>query len=169
MTKRGQALEQELIALIPALRRYAYSLTGSMDDADDLVQSTCEKILVKAPPADAALSQWAFRLCRNAWIDSYRAAKTREQATNNPVLQAQNTVDGARQHEQAIEYEKVHRAMGELPDAQREIITLVSIEGMSYKDISQTLDMPQGTVMSRLARARKALAERLTANKKGAL
>lgn len=162
-------MEQELIALIPALRRYAYSLTGSMDDADDLVQSTCEKLLAKPPPAEIALPQWAFRVCRNAWIDSYRATKTRERATSDPILQAHNTVDGAHHHEQVIDYAKVHKAMGELPAAQREIIALVSIEGMSYKAVSHMLEVPQGTVMSRLARARKALAERLTANPKGAV
>lgn len=71
-------MKEELIHLAPMLRRFAYSLTGSAPDADDLLQNTLERLLSRDIPADVELAKWAFRVCRNIWIDEYRARKIRQ-------------------------------------------------------------------------------------------
>src|SRR3954462_552656 len=86
-------MKQELIALIPMIRRFAYSLTGSPHDADDLLQNTIERVLSRGVPDDVDLTKWAFRVCRNIWIDEYRARKIRHNASQLPELE-EPTVDG---------------------------------------------------------------------------
>ena len=154
-------MQDELTELVPRLRRFAYSLTGSMDDADDLLQNTIERILTRGAPQGAELAKWAFRVCRNLWIDDYRSRKVRQEAVNEPQLREREVVDGERAVVSEIELEQVNRAMAALPDTQRAILSLVAIQGMSYKEVAETLEIPSGTVMSRLARARTALAAKL--------
>ncbi|MFQ3220888.1 MAG: RNA polymerase sigma factor (sigma-70 family) [Paraglaciecola sp.] len=150
-------MNKQLTAILPMLRRFAYSLTGSMANADDLVQSTIEKILSKGIPDEADLTKWAFRLCRNVWIDEYRANKVRQAATQNPELQEQPQYDQEKYIETNDALQQVNQAMSTLPDDQRAVLSFVAVQGMSYKQVSATLDIPVGTVMSRLSRARTAL------------
>jgi RNA polymerase sigma-70 factor (ECF subfamily) len=147
-------LHAELLELLPGLRRYAYSLCGSADDADDLCQDAIERILAKGVPEDVVLAKWAFRICRNLWIDQYRAARTRQEATHNPLLQELNISDGSRQTENEIQLQQVNTAMQKLSEQQRSILSLVTIQSMPYKDVAEVLEVPVGTVMSRIARAR---------------
>lgn len=156
-------MKSELTELIPKIRRFAYSLTGSMADADDLLQSTVERALSRKVPEGVELTKWMFRVCRNLWIDQYRANKVREEASWDPQLRDREVVDGERAVTGEIELDQVHRAMDQLPDDQRCILSLVAIQGMSYKEAAATLEIPPGTVMSRLARARTALTESLKA------
>ncbi len=149
-------MQQDLIDQLPAVRRYAYSLTGSMADADDLLQSTVERVLKKPPPEGVALSAWLFRVCRNLWVDEYRARQTREKHAHDPVVHAEGVEpEGALDAHLALD--EVDEAMSKLSDDQRELIGLVAVEGLSYKEIAATLSIPMGTVMSRIARARSAL------------
>ena len=154
-------MQQELTDLLPALRRFAYSLTGSMADADDLLQNTVERILTRDMPSDVDLTKWAFRICRNVWIDECRARKVRRDATENPELSDGQVTDGEHQTTKEIEWSRVDAAMSRLPEDQRQIISLVAIQGMPYKMVAEILEVPKGTVMSRLARARAALSEAL--------
>ena len=154
-------MQQELKDLLPALRRFAYSLTGSMADADDLLQNTVERILTRDMPSDVDLTKWAFRICRNVWIDECRARKVRRDATENPELSDGQVTDGEHQTTKEIEWSRVDAAMSRLPEDQRQIISLVAIQGMPYKMVAEILEVPKGTVMSRLARARAALSETL--------
>lgn len=147
-------MHAELLELLPGLRRYAYSLCGSADDADDLCQDAIERILAKGVPEDVVLAKWAFRICRNLWIDQYRAARTRQEATHNPLLQELNISDGSRQTENEIQLQQVNTAMQKLSEQQRSILSLVTIQSMPYKDVAEVLEVPVGTVMSRIARAR---------------
>ncbi|UTA48747.1 RNA polymerase sigma factor [Simiduia sp. 21SJ11W-1] len=156
-------MHQELTELLPALRRFAYSLTGQMADADDLLQNTVEKLLSKPVPADVPLAKWAFRVCRNQWIDEYRAQKVRHTAAATGELSEGQVIDGAHAVEQEITLERVNRAMDTLPDDQRSILSLVCLQGLAYKDVAEILSIPMGTVMSRLARARAALANAMNA------
>lgn len=151
-------MTEELRELIPVIRRFAYSLTGSDYDADDLMQNTLERILTKGVPDDADLTKWAFRVCRNLWIDEYRSRKVRQDATQNPELQEQ-AFDGNAKIADQITLSQVHRIMQKLPEEQRSILSLVVVEGLSYKEVASTLDIPVGTVMSRLSRARNAMIE----------
>ncbi|MEP4891312.1 MAG: RNA polymerase sigma factor [Aliiglaciecola sp.] len=145
--------------IIPMLRRFAYSLTGSSADADDLVQATFERILSKGVPDDVETLKWAFKVCRNVWIDEYRSRKVRQNATQVPELQEQ-TEEHHKQQEQHEAQElltTVNSAMDTLPTDQRSILSLVALQGMSYKDVASTMEIPVGTVMSRLSRARNTL------------
>lgn len=154
-------MTDELRQLVPGLRRFAYSLTGSIPEADDLLQGTLERVLRQSPPAGVAMEPWAFRICRNLWIDECRARQVRDRAAQQPELTDGQVVDGERATTSQIELDQVDAAMAALPDGQREIISLVAIQGMSYQEVSDTLDIPKGTVMSRLARARAALSAAL--------
>lgn len=156
-------MKSELIELLPKIRRFAYSLTGSMADADDLLQSTVERALSRKVPEGVELTKWLFRVCRNLWIDEYRSNKVRQEASWDPQLRDREVVDGERALTSEIELDQVNRAMAQLPDDQRSILSLVAIQGMSYKEAANTLEIPPGTVMSRLARARIALTESLKA------
>ncbi|MBE0486396.1 RNA polymerase sigma factor [Marinobacter sp.] len=155
-------MHKEIIELLPGLRRFAYSLTGSMPDADDLLQSTVERLLARSRPDDVDLTKWAFRVCRNVWIDECRARKVRREAAEKPELTEGQVVNGEHDTTQQMEWSRVDAAMAELPMDQRQIISLVAIQGMSYNVVADILDVPKGTVMSRLARARAALSDALT-------
>lgn len=156
-------MKNELTSLVPVIRRFAYSLTGSMPDADDLLQSTVERVLSRPVPKDVDLTKWVFRVCRNLWIDEYRSRKVRQTAAQRPELAEEQIVDGDRAICSEIELDRVNLAMEQLPDEQRSLISLVAIQGMSYKEVAATLEIPMGTVMSRLARARAALSQSLNA------
>ncbi|MGF2736836.1 RNA polymerase sigma factor [Marinobacter sp. DUT-1] len=154
-------MHQEITELLPRLRRFAYSLTGSMPDADDLLQNTVERLLAREMPGDADLTKWAFRVCRNVWIDECRARKVRREAAERPELSDGQVVDGEQQTAREIEWSRVDAAMANLPEDQRQIISLVAIQGFSYQAVAEILSVRKGTVMSRLARARAALSEAL--------
>lgn len=156
-------IKNELTSLLPMIRRFAYSLTGSMPDADDLLQNTVERVLSRGVPADVELSKWVFRVCRNLWIDEYRSRKVRQTAHQQPELSEDQGVDGEHAIYKQIELDQVNLAMEQLPSEQRSILSLVAIQGMSYKEVAETLEVPTGTVMSRLARARAALCKTLNA------
>ncbi|MBT8149170.1 MAG: RNA polymerase sigma factor [Gammaproteobacteria bacterium] len=157
-------MQEQLVTLLPAVRRFAYSLTGSVHDADDLLQNTVERVLSRELPDDVDLLKWMFRVCRNLWIDEYRSRKVRNNAAQDPSLQAQQIFDGEKAIYQEITLNQVDAAMQQLPDEQRTIISLVAVEGLSYSEVAATLDIPTGTVMSRLSRARAALSKLLNPN-----
>ena len=154
-------MKEEITELLPRLRRFAYSLTGSLSDADDLLQNTVERLLTRDMPDDADLTKWAFRVCRNVWIDECRARKVRRDAAEHPELTDGQVINGEHQTTKEIEWHRVDAAMARLPQDQRQIISLVAIQGMPYKIVAEILEVPKGTVMSRLARARAALSEAL--------
>lgn len=157
-------MKEELTRLAPMLRRFAYSLTGSAADADDLLQNTLERLLTRGIPADIEPAKWAFRVCRNIWIDEYRARKIRQHNTYALEDTEEPSVDGEQKIHDQITLEQVDAAMNKLPDDQRSIMALVALQGMSYKEVAETLGIPAGTVMSRLARARVALINYLNPN-----
>lgn len=156
-----ERIPERVPELIPRIRRFAYSLTGSMADADDLLQGTLERLLSREVPEEVELLKWAFRVCRNLWIDECRSRKVRQTAALRPELSEGQVVDGERATASKIELDQVDAAMARLPDDQRCILSLVAVQGMSYQDVAATLEIPKGTVMSRLARARVALSETL--------
>lgn len=157
-------MRDELTELVPSLRKFAYSLTGNVHDADDLLQVTLEKLLSKPIPAEATLMAWAFRVCRNCWIDEYRAKKVRANAGDaleHDAREMQGQVDMDEVITHSVTLKQVSSAMDELPCEQRETLSLVALQGMSYSDASEVLQVPTGTIMSRLARARAKIASLL--------
>lgn len=159
-------MNEQLMAILPALRRFARSLTHSAHDADDLLQGTVERILRKGVPDDVELARWAFTVCRNLWIDEYRARRTRRNAQWDPQLTAANHSDGERDIHSQMALEEVDRAMQQLPQEQNLVLSMVAVQGLSYKRTAEELDIPVGTVMSRLARARARLTELLHTTEK---
>ncbi|WP_077340299.1 RNA polymerase sigma factor [Pseudocolwellia agarivorans] len=152
-------MKNQIIALVPMIRRFAYSLTGNQHDADDLLQNTIERLLTKGVPENVELNKWMFRVCRNLWIDEYRSRKVRQTAAESPELTDGQIVNDEKQQTDKISLQEVNNAMDILPDEQRSILSLVAIQGMSYKEVAETLEIPIGTVMSRLSRARISLSQ----------
>ncbi len=146
--------------LLPRLRRFALSLTGNLDDADDLVQAACERALSRRHQwrPGSRLDSWMFKIIHTMMIDEARSMRKRqphysfEEERFNKGLS-----DGVKKIEARLQLEKVAHAMRELPDNDRMILSLVCVDGQSYRDAAEVLQLPVGTVMSRLARARKKL------------
>ncbi|KAF7778005.1 RNA polymerase sigma-70 factor, ECF subfamily [Pseudoalteromonas marina] len=147
-------MNETLKTLLPMLRRFAYSLTGSKADADDVVQITIEKLLVKGIPDDVEPAKWAFKICRNVWIDEYRSRKVRQNTAQADILPEPITSNEHQTLENKQMLKNVNTALGQLPEEQRAIVSLVAVQGMAYKDVAHTLDIPIGSVMSKLSRAR---------------
>lgn len=163
MSNRDDALRRDLVELLPNLRRFAYALTGARSDADDLSQATIVRLLERKVPEDADLRRWAFRVCKNLWIDDRRARSVRLQAAAAGDVSGDAATDGERTAIGRIALGEAEDAMAALPADQRAALTLVAVEGLSYAEAAQTLDVPVGTIMSRVSRARVALSELLPA------
>jgi RNA polymerase sigma-70 factor (ECF subfamily) len=153
------AVLTEMVALLPRLRRFACGLTGSLADADDLVQGACVKALdrIEQWRPGTRLDSWMFRILQNLWIDQLRERRGREVAMDPEDLAERAVGDAARENEARIALGEVRREVAKLPPDQRAVLMLVSVEGVSYKEAAEILEIPIGTVMSRLARARLAL------------
>jgi RNA polymerase sigma-70 factor, ECF subfamily len=160
------AFAEDLIAFLPNLRRFAISLCRSADTADDLVQITVERAFAGRKSFDPAtrLDAWLFRILRNAWIDMVRRNKTRGSEVDIDDAQDAQSVDGAQVVENALMLQSAKGAIDQLPVDQREVILLICVEELSYKEASEVLGIPIGTVMSRLARARLAVGQKLGIN-----
>jgi RNA polymerase sigma-70 factor, ECF subfamily len=159
----GSAIEDlrdAIITLLPRLRRFARSLARDPHDADDLVQITLERALARADQfrsgsqRDSQLSGWLFGILRNAWVDECRSRKRRE-PWHAPQELAESVGDPAAGSE--AERLCVEDALCRLPEEQRLAVSLVLIEGFSYKEAAEIMTVPIGTLTSRLARAREAL------------
>ena len=158
-------MQNKILELLPNLRRVAFALTGDVHDADDLVQSTVERVLVKSPPADVPLIKWVLRVCHNLWIDEIRKRKVRVASDIDNMTYEISHVDGEQVALGRIALEQVNTAMKRLPEAQQTTLALATFSGLSYLEISDILDVPVGTVMSRIARARTALNTILNRNR----
>lgn len=151
----------ELVGILPNLRRFALSLAGNLADADDLLQSTVERVLVRGLPDDAELLPWTMKVCRNLWIDEIRSRKVRGNLAKDPTFGDEQVVAGEEEQIGKLSLREVQGVLAEMPEEQRAVLELVAVEGYSYKQAAEVLDTPIGTVMSRLARARKSLAARI--------
>lgn len=153
-----------MVELLPRLRRFAYALTGNLDQANDLVQETCARALehMKQWQPGTRLDSWMFRIAQNTWYDQMRAKKVRGSVID--IELAQNLVgsDGRDVTDARLTLERVQAGLKSLPADQQVLVALICIDGMSYKEAAGVLDLPIGTVMSRLSRARRALHEAAT-------
>jgi RNA polymerase sigma-70 factor (ECF subfamily) len=150
------ALRDQLAALLPRLRRFGRALTRHREDADDLVQLALERALRHGEQwtPGTRLDSWMFRIMKNAWIDETRARHRRD-----AVLQPEEAGEhvGVATVDRHSELMAVQQALAHLNEDQRLVVALVLVEGLPYKEAAQVLDVPVGTVTSRLARAREAL------------
>jgi RNA polymerase sigma-70 factor, ECF subfamily len=161
MAETEEFIPKALVLLYPKLKRFAVSLTGSMDRADDLVQHTCEWVLRNPPQAlpGTRLDCWLYGLMRLAWIDQQRedlrTSALLDDAGDRP------SAEGSSQAENWLMLDEVYQKIIRLPEEHRTVLILVSIDGLSYRETAEILEVPVGTVMSRVAHARLALAKQL--------
>lgn len=145
--------EHAILAEIPRLRRYARALTGNDTDADDLLQDTLER----------ALGKWLLWRPGNlrAWLLTMMHHVFLNQLRSRPALVTldddASAIPVRPQQQDELEVRDLDRALGCLPPDQREVLLLVGLEELSYTDTARILGIPQGTVMSRLSRAREKL------------
>lgn len=159
----SDSFSDELIASLPVLRRFALSLCKRGDVADDLVQITAERAFKARAGYDPStrLDAWLFRILRNAWIDMTRKQSTRGTEVDVVDNPESVSVDGRKVVEAKLALNEAEKALDTLPEDQRAVLLLVCVDGLSYAEAAQALDVPKGTVMSRLARGRTALAAQL--------
>lgn len=148
-----------MIGLLPRLQRFAYGLSGSLDEAEDLVQSTFERALshIDQWQAGTRLDSWMYRILHSIRINRLHAENLRARKLDGSDPDEQIGGDNAREIEAKLTLEAVRQFIWKLPEEQRTILLLVVVEGVSYKDVSDMLSIPIGTVTSRLARARLAI------------
>jgi RNA polymerase sigma-70 factor, ECF subfamily len=149
-------IQARIIELLPRLRRFARNLTRNPHDADDVVQIAIERALTRLDQwhRDARLDSWLFRIVRNAWID-----ETRSRARRDALFAPEEAGEavGVAAIDREVDRLSVEAAMSRLPEEQRSAVSLVLVEGLPYKEAAQVLDVPIGTLTSRLARGREAL------------
>jgi len=160
MTSVGEEIGDRIVGILPRLRRFACSLSRNQHYADDLTQLVVERALRNREQfrEGANFAGWVFGIMKNAWIDNRRARGRRgevalpEDSGEHPAVTPDDT---------NTSLWAVSAAMGKLPEEQRLAVALVLVEGMSYKEAAALLDVPIGTLTSRLARGRTALAAAL--------
>lgn len=158
----SNAIGPLLQALLPHLWRFCLMLTHHRPSAEDLLQSTCIRVLERCDQyqPDTRFDRWAFRVAQTVWLNELRSRRVREGQgfDADPV---ENLIDPTPTPDWLVYHAEVFKAVMHLPEAQRVTMMLVYVEGFSYAEAAQTLDIPIGTVMSRLAAARRKLAAQL--------
>ena len=159
--RSSEDLRDRIIEFLPRLRRFARSLARNAQDADDLVQITAERALARSNQLRPGhpVQSWLFGILRNAWIDETRSRRRRESPLE-PADLAERVVDPAgSSHPELL---CLQDALSRLPDDQRLAVALVLVEGLSYKEAASVMNVPVGTLTSRLARGREALQSMLS-------
>lgn len=152
----ADAIHNDIAALLPRLRRFARSIVYHREDADDLVQVAVERALGRSGQWEPGtrLDSWMFRIMKNAWIDEVRS-RMRRDTVFAPEEAGEHVGDNyAEAHQQRMAIEK---AVSMLSDEHRMVIALVLVDGLPYKEAAEVLEIPMGTLTSRLVRARAAL------------
>jgi len=153
-------IRTELVRLLPRLRRFACALAGSVSEGDDIVQAACEKALSRIDQfrPGTKLDSWMYRIVQTTFLDTLRRHERRLTRSDEDAL-AHISDDGlgASATYDRLLLARVRQAMADLPEDQRSVLALVAIEGLGYREAAEVLDVPVGTVMSRLARARAKL------------
>lgn len=166
-----QIVSAGLQSNLTRLWRYGLVLSGSRDTAEDLVQATCLRALERMHQFQIGthVDRWLFTILSSIWKNELRAQKIRQ---GEGFVDAEEVLvtDGARQIETNILAGQVLKEIQELPEVQRTTVFLVYGEGLTYQEAADTLDVPIGTIMSRLAAARAKLGqlnERAATSSKG--
>lgn len=148
-----------MVKFLPRLRRFAQSLTRDQERCEDLVQETCARALacLEQWRPHTRLDSWMYRIAQNLWIDQMRAEKVKGEIIDIAAVGDIWGCDGRAVIESRLSLLELRKQIAQLPSDQRALLSLVCMDGLSYKEAAQALDSPAGTVMSRLARARRAL------------
>ncbi len=163
MPRKDADFRAQLLEILPRLRRFSRSLTRNEADADDLLQMALERALKRAEQFQPGtrMDSWMYRILKNIWIDEIRA-RSRRAETFAPEEAGLGIGADDPDFEKRIRAMSVEQAMDTLPDDQRIAVSLVLVESLSYKEAAAVLDIPMGTLTSRLARGRQALEQQLS-------
>lgn len=161
-----ESLSAALPAALPRLWRFALRLAGDRHDAEDLLQRTCLRALERQhqlQPGTSPLS-WMFSIMHSVWLNEVRSRQIRNQAGmqwDEDLLETLADTSALDPETDAL-HRQILAAVARLPDAQRAVMLLVAVEGLSYREAAEVLEVPIGTIMSRLARARLTVGEAFT-------
>lgn len=157
---RGKRLDREIARQRPRLYRMANSWCGDPMVADDLVQDALNKALLKQSQLKdfSRLEAWLFRILHNCWMEYLRSKRPSVDIDDIDLFETVSP-DHHLSEQQIIQ--RVRQVVMTLPLTHRQVVTLVDLEGCSYAEVAEILDIPLGTVMSRLSRARKLLKKQL--------
>jgi len=155
----SRVLAGALKRLMPDLRAFARSVAANPCDSDDIVQDAVERALKSggAPDDDEALRRWMFRVIRNLNIDELRKLRVRREYSVTQM----RLHDDAPHHADVASNVLVRIAFDALQPATREVLFLVDVAGLRYAEAAEVMEVPEGTVMSRLSRARKVMRDRI--------
>ncbi|CAN5343548.1 RNA polymerase sigma factor [soil metagenome] len=150
--------EARIVACIPHLRRYSRALLAEREPADDLVQDTLERAVGRWSmwQRRGDLRAWMFGIMHNLFVDRLRAQRARPESAVDELPEQAAPEAGDR-----LELRDLDRLLQALPPDQRKVLLLVAVEELDYREVAQVLQIPIGTVMSRLSRAREAMRARL--------
>ena len=159
MTNNQNEIRREITQLLPRLRRFGAVLTGSQDEGDDVVQAAIERALSKSElwQAGTRLDSWLFRIMQNLWKDRARKLKHDKKKQALESVTTDQSVDGRRVTETMLMLSKTREQFSLLSEEHRTVLALVVIDGHSYQEAAYQLEIPIGTLMSRLYRARESL------------
>ena len=134
-----KSLRDEMVALLPQLRRFAYGLTGSVPDGDDLVQATCERAIANLEKWEPGtrLDSWMYKIAQNLHFNALRAGKTRARHLAVVGSEVERSIDGEKLQEERFALSTVRRFVDHLPEEQRAVLLLICVEGRSYSEVSQ--------------------------------
>lgn len=155
-------IETEMIALLPRLRRFAFAITGSWPDADDLVQATCTRAIERLEQWEAGsrLDSWMYRIAQNLHRNDLRKIKVRRSHLQEVGASDIDTVSPNTPMDRLV-LGDLGAALKRLPADQRMALVLTAVEGRGYQEVADLLEMSPGTVASRVSRARAALVQML--------
>jgi len=161
-TQRAEAeFRRQLPMILPRLNRFALALTRSRAEADDVLQAACERAFSRLDQwnPDTRLDSWMFRMIQTIWLNELRARRVREKHADR--AQAGQTKVQQAEPEAQLLLVRAEQEIFRLPEELRIVLMLVCVEQLSYREAAEAASIPIGTVMSRLARARLLLAQRL--------
>lgn len=162
-SERDKALRSQMVELLPRLRRFARSLTGDPDRADDLVQQACERALNRFHQLreGTRMDSWLYRIIYTRWIDRIRRINARTANLKSYAVKTESLTGTEPQTDLVAEMMDLRKSLGAIPEENRAALSLICIEGLSYGEASSVLNVPPGTVASRVARARAMLTDRM--------
>lgn len=157
----SSSFEGQVTILLPSLRRYARSLTRSDAESDDLVQDCVEKMLTRRGQwRGDNLRGWALTIMTNLYRNMLRSSAYRTTVDLDGVEE----LPAEQRYNDPLEHKNLHAALNDLAPENRAVLMLVVVEGYSYREVAEMLDIPVGTVMSRLSRARQSMAGQIAAD-----
>lgn len=159
----AEDIKSELILILPKLKRFAMVMTRSAPDADDLVQDACLRTIANADKWDREqpLDRWVFRIMRHLWIGEIRKRQVR-MGNGQVAADSSDELVQTETAEHILAASQLKDQVAALPGELAGLLMTVSVEGYTYAEAATLFEIPVGTVMSRLHRARKILAENLT-------